>query len=212
MNLSQAITLIIILIAANAFYNYRAHQKSLENNSLSSQQTKKRASRKPLEPGAKVFGTFVFLIPLLAGIFNINYWFSDYNKAKETLNWKEYDGILISKDIESEVIVNRSTNTSTTNTTYYSADVVYHFTADGDKYESRNIDYNSRPLEGNSENVVEFLKTLPEPGDKITVYANDDKSRSVIIPGTQNMSYFGLLGSLPFFLIGLIGMKFVYQF
>jgi hypothetical protein len=213
MNLSQAITLLIILIAINTFYNYRVHQKSLDPKSFSSQQAEKRANRKPMQTGSKIFGTFIFIIPLFGGIFNLNYWFKDYNLARETVNWNKYEGVLISKDIAREERETDSKKDPFKTITYYSPAVVYHFSMDGEKYRGTNIDYNSHPIDADKDNVIDFLKTLPEPGENITVYADDksDKTdKTVIIPGTQNMSYFAILIAIPFIAIGFIGMKFVW--
>lgn len=212
MNLSQAITILMVLVAINIFYNYSANQRSLDQQHTNSQKSEKPSGNKPLQPGVKYFGTAIFLFPMLAGLWGINYWFNDYNLAKETLNWNKYNGILISKDIQGEVRKNHSRDVRATGTTYYSPEVVYQFTVDGRKYQGKNIDYNSHPSYGDENKVTEYLQGLPETGEDILVYVNDDISKSVIKPGTQNMSYFGLLASLPFFLIGLIGLKFIYKF
>ena len=207
MNLSQAITIVIILTAINTIYNYKANQKLTDSRSQES-----TPNKKPLQNPIKYLGTAIFLFPLLGGIWGINYWFNDYNLAKETLKWKKYNGVLVSKSIEGDVVSNHNTDIRSTDTTYYSPNVVYHFTINGNKYKGTNIDFNSHPAYGDKEKVAKLLQSLPEEGANLFVYVNNDLTSSVLKPGTQNMSYFGVLASTPFLLIGLIGLKLIYKF
>lgn len=212
MNITQAIIILAIIMIINSLYNYSLNRKSASD--ISTQLSKVTDSKNSISttPAIKYFGTAIFILPLLGGLWGINYWLKDYNIANDTLNWNKTSGTIISKSIDSKLISNHSTDVISSDTSYYSPNIVYQFKIGDDTYESSNIDYNSHPTYGDKSKAEMILKKFPEPGEPTDVYVKHDVSKSVLKPGTQNMSYFGILASLPFFIAGFAGIKFLYKF
>lgn len=212
MTLTQAIIIFFILLVANLLYSQFISSQPKNNSPDYAINEAKNADTSSLTPAIKYFGTAIFILPLLGGLWGINHWLKDYNLAKDTASWKQSEGVIVSKSINSKVISNHSTQVTSSDLTYFMPEVVYQFKIGGDKYEGTNIDYHSHPAYGDEDKVKQFLDSLPGVGESITVYINNDNTKTVIKPGTQNMSYFGILVSIPFFIVGLIGIKFLYKF
>lgn len=156
----------------------------------------------------KGFLTIIFFIPLIGGLWAINYWLSDYNLAKDTLNWQSYPGVIIKKSIGSD----RSTGVSGTQISgrSYHPEVEYHFTYQDKKYKSDNIDFLNTPAYGDIKIPQAFLNSLPSEGDYVDVFYNPELKKSVLITGANNSSYFGISIGVVFFLLALVGFKYIY--
>ena len=92
----------------------------------------------------------------------------------------------------------------------YSPSVKYEFTYDNKPITWHKINYLNTPCSGDKAKSQEVLNSLPGINEELTVYFSPEKKQAVLIPGTKNSSYFGILGGLFFYLIGLLGIKLIY--
>jgi len=199
------------VITINFIWNYSIKSTSSSKN-LSELSELGQNKSKEVETAGKIFLTLIAIIPLLGGIWAINHWFSEYNIASDTNTWQAYPGEMISKSITG------SSNRPTTQTgaqhisgSYY-PEVIYKFTYKDKKYKGTKLDYLNLPAYGDKKKSQEVLDSLPEAGKFVNVYYSPEKHESVLIKGTKNSSYFGILVGVFFLSIGLIAIKFIYRF
>ena len=137
-------------------------------------------------------------LPLLMGIWATNTWFKDYNLARSSLAWVKVEGTLLSKKIAG--CDTHETGHQLTRT--YFPDVKYEFVYDGETYNGWELDYLSRPCYGAVKKSQKILDMLPEPGGNVDVYFGVKEKRAVLMPGTKNMSYFGIITGIVLLMIG----------
>lgn len=212
MNLTQAISFFLILIALNFVFS-GIIQCRAETSSINTQHAIAiKKSKKKFSTTEKNFMAGIALFPLLMGLWAINYWFGEYNKARETTTWKAVQGTLLHKGIEAQQFDSTHESFRSTRPVTHVPTVEYSFEYNGKTYIGTTLGYLNQPAYGNKERVQAILDKLPETGEKVIVYVSPNASRAVLFRGTRNMSYFGILAGIPFFLAGLIGIKVIYGF
>ena len=204
----------MILIALNFVFNNIIHRKTETSsintntkNTITAQKSKKKFST--IE---KNFMAGIALFPLLMGLWAINHWFSEYNTARESYTWKAVTGKLTQKNIKAQRSNSTHESLNTAQQITYIPTVVYSFEHNGKTYSGTTLDYLNQPAYGDKTKVQGILDKLPEAGEEVTVYVSPDTSRAVLFRGTKDTSYFGILAGIPFFLAGLLGIKFIYGF
>lgn len=214
MTFTQAITLFVILVAANSIWN--SYSRSRNDHGLSVSKVRSEPGTSPNEEVqqsteenySKTPFVLLLMIPLLAGILSINYWLREYNIVADSLNWEIVPGEIISKDINRTATSGRLSNETRT----YIPSVEYTFTHKGRKYTGTNIDYANRPAYGDVSKSQAVLDLLPNVGEKVDVYVSPDLNNSCLIPGAQHSNPFGIIVGGILLFIGMAGLKRIFDF
>lgn len=210
MSITQLFILASITIALNFIWNYTFNTNHVKTTPFPEIQNAEIINKtvKPSNKIIKYFFLVIAIFPLLGGIWTINYWFNDFNTAKDSIYWKEFSGHMIEKSIV------QCSNAGTTGHQLagrtYMPSVKYEFVYDNKNIIWHKINFLNTPCSGDISKSQNVLDTLPNENEKIIVYFSADKKQAVLITGTNNMSYFGVLGGIFFYLIGLIGIKLIY--
>jgi len=206
MNLFQFGSLVTIAIILNFVWDaiYAGKRRSQSH----SQQKSDSKDRNIRSREIRVFLTIVLTIPVIGGIWATNYWFGEYNLAKESITWKTYPGRILSKQI-SYFKPAGQTGTQVSGKTYV-PDVKYEFEYKGKMYQWSVIDLRNAPASGDQRKSQMVLDMLPEVGEPVDVYFSPEKGMAVLIPGAENSNYFGLIIGVAFLAVGLFGLKFTY--
>ena len=214
MNIIQLIAILTITIFLNYLwlnlFKAQSHSSNIEAHISSSidktdDVTSKKQSRKILN----YIYLFLAIFPLLGGLWAMNYWLSDYNAGKDSLSWDEYDGKMIEKTI-SQCSSAGTTGHQLAGRTYRPA-VKYEFTYNNKLITWDKISFHNFTCSGYKDKAQEVLDSLPEVNEKVKVYFSAKHKQSVLITGTKNSSYFGLIGGFFFYCIGLIGIRLIYS-
>ena len=139
---------------------------------------------------------FAGFICLITGYF-VAFYFGKpiLNNATASKSWPAINGIIKS----SRVITNRDNDG-----TMYSADVVYEYLVNGQKYNSSTIRFEADFKSSNSSKAYEVINRYPE-GREVQVYYNPEKPElAVLEPGAFFSSYIIWLVGLLFFIIGCL--------
>ena len=210
MNITQLTLIIIITLFLNYLWgNYiKPHAKTLNTETqdinISTDNTKQQ-SRKII----KYFFLIIAFFPLLGGLWAMNYWLSDYNTAKDSVNWKEYDGKIIDKSIDQCSSAGTTGHQLAGRT--YRPSIKYQFIYNEKVITWDKISFLNTPCSGDQKKSQRILDSFPDIGDKVKVYFSSEKKQAVLKTGTKNSSYFGLFGGIFFFLLGLLGLRLIYQ-
>jgi len=206
MNLTQILILITLIIIFNLTWN-RLHTDPQSIKTIQ-QLNKTQKTIKAFSTAEKLFLTFITLIPLLGGLWSINYWFSEYNIAKESINWDIYPGKILSK----KVSYFKPTNSTGSEVSgkLYTPEVKYEFTYNNKLLQWDVIDFKNDTASGNIEKSEAILSILPEVGEPVDVYFSAQDKQAVLIPGHKNSNYFGVIVGIIFLSIGLISIKYIY--
>lgn len=212
MNLTQAISLIVILVVLNLIFNTIA-QRRIESSNINSQKVVADKEQKTkFSTVEKNFMAGIAILPLLMGLWAINYWFSEFNTARESYTWVAIQGKLRNKSVDSQHFRSDYSSSKSVTPLTYIPTVEYSFEYKGQTHIGTTLDYLNQPAYGDKRKVQEILDKLPDVGEEVTVYVSPDTSRAVLFRGTKDTSYFGILAGIPFFLAGLLGIKFIYGF
>ena len=212
MNLAQATSLIIIMVALNMVFDTTVQRNTESSNHNSHKIVPTMEEGRKLSVAEKNVLAAIALFPLLMGFWAINYWFDEYNTARETTTCKSVHGKLLHKGIEAQQFDSTHESFRSIRPVTHVPTVEYSFEYNGKAYIGTTLDYLNQPAYGNKDKVQAILDKLPEAGEEVTVYVSPNASRSVLFRGTRNTSYFGILAGIPFFLAGLFGIKVIYGF
>jgi len=207
-----AITILLNFLWLNLFKvenqspNTAVHENYISNSiNENDGATSKKQSRKVLN--------YIYLLlaifPLLGGLWAMNYWLSDYNSGKDSLSWDEYDGRILEKTIS------QCSNAGTTGHQLagrtYRPTVKYEFTYNNKLITWDKISFLNFPCSGDKDKSQKVLDNLPDINEEVKVYFSAKHKQSVLITGTENISYFGLIGGVFFYCLGLIGIRLIYS-
>jgi len=206
MNVIQIATLCILIFLSNLIWNTALLNRDKNTTSANINISTKNSSKKVRS--TTIFFTILAVIPLLSGLYFINFWFKEYNIAVESANWKIYPGKIISKSVDHYRSAGETGHQVSGK--LYQPEVVYVFKYNNITYKSTVIDYLNRPISGDKNKSQHIIDSLPEVGQYVNVYYNPDLEKSVLIPGAKNSNYFGILGGGIFFIIGLISLKLIF--
>ena len=212
MNTTQFITICILIASFNFIWNYFSKNRSnitSGNPTPEHNESSVNAALEKPETSVLIFSTALALLPLLSGFWFLNGWLNEYNIAEDTMSWNAYPGVMLSKKITLNTNNNDTGHQLSGRT--YDAVVEYEFTYNNKTIKWNRIDYLNRPSHGNKSIPQSLLDSLPDAGEKVTVYFSPEKRQAVLITGAKNSNYFGLIGGGIFFIIGLIWMKFIYS-
>ena len=205
--------MIVLVLSLNFIWNIAFKNQASTNVSNDLKDNIEGSVSKKIENknsnSVKYFFTFIALWPLIAGIWLINLWLTDYNKAVDTLSWEPYQGRILEKAIKQNIDPT-VTGHQLSGRTYYPY-VKYEFSYNGKLIEWSRIDYSNTPSSGDKSKSQKVLDSLPGIGEKVTVYFSPVKRQAVLFQGAKDSSYFGIIGGVIFLSIGLIGFKFIYS-
>ena len=205
MTITQILSLIIIVIILNVLTNIYFPTRNSDLITIDKNQLD-QAPPKPTPSYVKYFFISLSLIPLLAGLWGINTWFSEYNMAKDSVNWEKTRGKIVSKSTTSGLTSHLSTqgNVYSESTRAVCPEIEYYYKAQDKVYKSNKIDFSNRGCSTNVKDAEKILVSFPEVGDEVAVYLNEEKNITVLIPGAKDTNYLWLLLTSTFFLVGLI--------
>jgi len=213
MNLYQLIILCLLVIALNFLWNFifRTNVSDLNNEATQSMPhlEQQQIDKKKTAKSVTYFYTILAILPLISGIWVINYWFGEFNRGQESKYWEPYQGKMLEKKISQNIDPTVSGH-QLSGRTYY-PDVKYEFEHKGKTIIWNRIDFSNRPSSGDKSKSQEVLDMLPDIGEPVKVYFSLEKRQAVLIRGSQNSNYLGLIGGGIFFIIGLIAIKLIYQ-
>jgi len=207
MNIYQIIILLILIVTANIFWN--SNLKTASSTNILTKSTLKEQSNEKNDNTLKYFYTGIALFALLGGLWGINHWFNDYNTAIDSKNWPTYNGTMLEKSIGSNSL--NTTESQQRSGRTFCPKVKYKFNYKGKTIIWNRIDYLNRVCSGDTTISKKILINLPEAGDPVTVYFSAEKKRAVLIPGSTGTSYSGLIINSIFLILGLVGIKLIYQ-
>jgi len=229
MNSNQIIIAIITLVVLNWLWDQRIKRKKLALVDLEKPDTKAIEKRKKQLFSSRIILTPILAFPLIMGLLFTNKWFETFNMARESLNWKAVNGVVIDKKVHT-IIPGGSKNTSTKSYEYLPL-IEYEYYINDKAFKSKRINYHQNLAYTETDDVQLYLDGFPNTGDKITVYTTTVKTPitskipdsvitpeeayeahqlSVLIPGIEGMNYLSLILTNIFTLIGLVGFKKLY--
>lgn len=170
MNPTQILSLISIVIIVNTAWNHIYRKPSDNINTYYNQDhtnTTKTNKDKETDKVIKYFITFIAAFPLLMGLWAINYWFNEFNTATDSVNWEQYPGKILSKDIHYQRPAGQS-GTQTSGKTY-SPEVEYEFYYKDKTIKWNVIDFHNRPSHGDTSKSQAVLDRLPNIGETVNV-------------------------------------------
>jgi len=149
---------------------------------------------------ASGFIGLVAFILLLISINLINMWYVQYNLAEQSVNWLPLEATVTEKGRQGGT--SRSNNSSSS--MYYSDNVYYAFQYKGKELKGQKLSYDNGWSTSNASTEGDLLKSVPQVGEKTTIYFNEETGQSVMFPGRQNTKYLALIITVPFFIAGVV--------
>lgn len=225
MNITQLLIAVFCVIVLNWLWDMRQTNNSPLTANEELQAEAELNKKKKTDASVKVFLITLVMIPLGIILWISNGWFETYNKAKETLDWQESNGIVVEKNVKvfNEGQVGKGVGFRAPKPLLV-PEVIYKYkTRDDHDLEqeriSNTIGYLNISPFNDEEDVKKYLEQFPEVGQSLIIYTKQTKdkhgfiikSESVLKPGTKGTEYLGISISGFFILLLLLIIKKIIQ-